>query len=300
MSLEEHSHEHGGDASVRKLGAVAAINLAGFVIELVGGLAFGSVALIGDAFHMLFDSLAYVIALVAAYIGTNSEPGEYWSYGLNRVEPFAAFLNGVLLVPMVVFLVWESYQRYLDPVDINPQMTILLGTGGLVINLLSVYVVQGGEMSLNERGAFYHLLGDAGASVAVIVSMLFVEFGGYYIADPITAVLIAAIIIWSAVKLLRESGAIFFQRSPISVEDLETRIEAFDGVTAVLDIHVWSLSSRLDVATVHVTSDVATVEERDELKRTITELLHDEFGIEHATVDVIGADSHTRPTGHSD
>lgn len=300
MSLEEHSHEHGGDASVRTLGAVAAINLAGFVIELVGGLAFGSVALIGDAFHMLFDSLAYVIALVAAYIGTNSNPGEYWSYGLSRVEPFAAFLNGVLLVPMVVFLVWESYQRYLAPVDINPQMTILLGTGGLVINLLSVYVVQGGEMSLNERGAFYHLLGDAGASVAVIVSMLFVEFGGYYIADPITAVLIAVIIIWSAVKLLRESGAIFFQRSPISVENLEARIEVFDDVTGVLDIHVWSLSSRLDVATVHVSSDVATVEERDELKRTITELLHDEFGIEHVTVDVLGADSYTRPTEHSD
>jgi len=300
MDSKGHSHGHGEDASVRTLGAVAAINLAGFVIELLGGLAFGSVALVGDAFHMLFDSLAYVMALVAAYMGTKSEPGEYWSYGLSRVEPFAAFLNGVLLVPMVLFLVWESYQRYLSPVDINPRMTILLATGGLVVNLASVYVVQGGEMSLNERGAFYHLLGDAGASIAVIVSMLFVEFGGYYIADPITAVLIAVIIIWSAIKLLRESGAIFFQRSPISVEDLEVRIEALDDVTAVSDVHVWSLSSRLDVATVHVTSDVETVEERDELKRAITELLHDEFDINHVTVDILSEYSYARPTEHGD
>lgn len=300
MNSEGHSHEHGEDASVRTLGAVAAINLAGFVIELLGGLAFGSVALVGDAFHMLFDSLAYVMALIAAYIGTKSEPGEYWSYGLSRVEPFAAFLNGVLLVPMVVFLLWESYQRYLSPVDIDPWMTMLLGTGGLVINLVSVYVVQGGEMSLNERGAFYHLLGDAGASVAVILSMLFVEFGGYYIADPITAALIAVIIIWSAVKLLRESGAIFFQRSPISVDVLEARIDALNDVTAVSDVHVWSLSSRLDVATVHVTSDAETISERDELKRSITELLHDEFGIDHVTIDVRGEESPTHPTEHGD
>ncbi|WP_353635577.1 cation diffusion facilitator family transporter (plasmid) [Halobacterium sp. NMX12-1] len=300
MNSERHSHEHGEDAGVRTLGAVAAINLAGFVIELLGGLAFGSVALVGDAFHMLFDSLAYVMALIAAYIGTKSEPGEYWSYGLSRVEPFAAFLNGVLLVPMVVFLLWESYQRYLSPVDIDPWMTMLLGTGGLVINLVSVYVVQGGEMSLNERGAFYHLLGDAGASVAVILSMLFVEFGGYYIADPITAALIAVIIIWSAVKLLRESGAIFFQRSPISVDALEARIDALNDVTAVSDVHVWSLSSRLDVATVHVTSDAETISERDELKRSITELLHDEFGIDHVTIDVRGEESPTHPTEHGD
>jgi cobalt-zinc-cadmium efflux system protein len=300
MNSERHSHEHGEDAGVRTLGAVAAINLAGFVIELLGGLAFGSVALVGDAFHMLFDSLAYVMALIAAYIGTKSEPGEYWSYGLSRVEPFAAFLNGVLLVPMVVFLLWESYQRYLSPVDIDPWMTMLLGTGGLVINLVSVYVVQGGEMSLNERGAFYHLLGDAGASVAVILSMLFVEFGGYYIADPITAALIAVIIIWSAVKLLRESGAIFFQRSPISVDVLEARIDALNDVTAVSDVHVWSLSSRLDVATVHVTSDAETISERDELKRSITELLHDEFGIDHVTIDVRGEESPTHPTEHGD
>ncbi|MFB6072161.1 MAG: cation diffusion facilitator family transporter [Halobacterium sp.] len=296
--MTDGDHDHGADASVRRLAGVAALNLGGFVVELAGGLAFGSVALLGDAFHMLFDALAYVVALAAASVGARADPSEYWSYGLARVEPFAAFLNGVLLVPMVAFLVWESYQRYQSPVDVDPTMTILLASGGLVVNLASVYVVSGGDMSLNERGAFYHLLGDAGASVAVVVSMLLVKYAGVYAADPATAVLIAALIVWSAVKLLRESGAIFFQRSPVSVDDVEARLEAFEGVADVTDVHVWALSSRLTVATVHVESDADTVAERDALKRTITECLHDEFGVDHVTVDVLGEGAAERPTAH--
>lgn len=113
------SHDHGpvpssGDQSIRKLGLVAMINLVGFTIELAGGLVFGSVALLGDAFHMLFDALAYVIALGATVIARRSNPSGRWSYGLHRIEPFAAFLNGVLLIPMVLYLVYESYQRYLS------------------------------------------------------------------------------------------------------------------------------------------------------------------------------------------
>ncbi|MFB6219807.1 MAG: cation diffusion facilitator family transporter [Halolamina sp.] len=280
-----HSHD-GADQSTRKLGAVALINLLGFAIELAGGILFGSVALLGDAFHMLFDALAYVLALAAAYVGHQAEPGEYWSYGLNRVEPFAAFLNGVLLVPMVGYLVWESYQRYLDPVEIDPLMTAALATGGLLVNFGSVYFLQGGEMSLNERGAFYHLLGDTGASIAVIVSMLVIEFTGYTIVDPITAVLIAIIIVWSAIKLLKESGEIFFQRSPVSVEEVEARLSELDGVVSVEEIHVWQLSSTLRVASVHLRDDVQSLDAREELKARIVDVLHEEFDVGHATVDI--------------
>ena len=154
------SHEHGDDTSsadnsIRKLRAVAIINLLGFGIELVGGLVFGSVALLGDAFHTLFDVLAYIVALSATIIARRSNPSRRWSYGLHRIVPFAAFLNGILLVPMVVYLIYKLYQRYLLPVEINATMTILLARGGLFINLSSVYVLRGGEMSLNERGAYY-------------------------------------------------------------------------------------------------------------------------------------------------
>ncbi|MFC7165007.1 cation diffusion facilitator family transporter [Halospeciosus flavus] len=268
------------------MGVVALINLVGFVIELAGGLLFGSVALIGDAFHMLFDALAYVLAFGAAYVSRRAEPGEYWSYGLDRVEPFTAFLNGILLVPMVGYLVWESYQRFLNPVEIDPLMTAGLATGGLVVNFASVYYLQGGEMNLNEKGAYYHLIGDTGASVAVIVSMLIIEFTGSTLADPITAVLIAVIIIWSAVKLLRESGEIFFQRSPVSVEDVETRLEELEGVLAVDDVHIWQLSSTVRVASIHLTDDVQSLEEREKLKTRAVDVLHEEFDVDHATIDM--------------
>lgn len=295
------THEHGskteqGEQSIRKLGLVAAINLVGFVIELAGGLAFGSVALVGDALHMLFDAVAYVIALGATVIARRSNPGGRWSYGLHRIEPFAAFLNGVLLVPMVGYLVYESYQRYLSPVEIDAGMTLILAAGGLVINVASVYVLQGGEMSLNERGAFYHLLGDAGASVAVIVSMLVIMYTDLLIIDPLTAVLIAGLIVWSAAILLRESGAIFFQQSPVDVDEIRSSIEALDGVQSIEDLHVWALSSQISVASVYVVDSTTTLEERDALIATIHEQLESQFDINHATVEVINQrHEHTLP-----
>lgn len=256
MGRHEHDGEHPvGDRSVRRLGLVAAINLVGFAVELVGGLAFGSVALVGDALHMLFDALAYVVALGATVVARRSAPGGRWTFGLHRVEPFAAFLNGVLLVPMVLYLVYESYQRYLSPVEVDATMTMVLAAGGLLVNVVSVYVLQGGEMSLNERGAYYHLLGDAGASVAVVVSMLVVRVTGLTVVDPLTAVLIAGLIVWSAVKLLRESGVIFFQQSP--------------------------------VASVYVSDSTTSLEERDALVARIHEVLEEEFAVTHTTVEVV-------------
>ncbi|ELY62536.1 cation diffusion facilitator family transporter [Natronococcus jeotgali] len=288
MATHEHSTESRfGDQSVRKLGLVAAINFVGFVIELTGGLVFGSVALLGDAFHMLFDSLAYIIALGATVIARRSNPGGRWSYGLHRIEPFSAFLNGVLLIPMVLYLVYESYQRYLSPVEIDTTMTLILATGGLLINVASVYILQGRKMSLNERGAFYHLLGDAGASIAVIVSMLVIRFTDVYLVDPATAVIIAGLIIWSAVILLRESGAIFFQQSPIEPEEVQPFIEALDGVETVEDLHIWALSSQIAVASVYVTDSTATLNERDALVTQIHDLLKSEFDITHATVEIV-------------
>lgn len=292
-------HDHDDDASpadrsIRKLGAVAVVNLFGFTIELIGGLAFGSVALIGDALHMLFDALAYVVALGATVIARRSNPSGRWSYGLHRVEPFAAFLNGVLLVPMVGYLVYESYRRYLAPVEIDATMTIVLAAGGLLVNLASVYILQDGEMSLNERGAYYHLLGDAGASVAVIVSMLAITFTGITVIDPLTAVVIASLIVWSAWKLLRESGTIFFQRSPVDPEQVRAALGALDGVERVEDLHVWSLSSQLSVASVYIADSTTTIEERDALVERIHGLLESEFDVTHSTVEAMN-----RGHGHS-
>ncbi|UPV76887.1 cation diffusion facilitator family transporter (plasmid) [Halorussus limi] len=282
----DHSHGHGASStSSRKLAAVSAINLLGFVAELAGGLLFGSVALLSDAFHMLFDALAYVMAFAAAYVADRYGEGDRWSYGLHRLEPLAAFLNGLLLLPMVGFILWESYQRFLDPVAISTGPTLVIATGGLLVNLGSVYVLQGGEMSLNERGAFYHLLGDAGGSIAVIVSTAVIELTGVRIVDPITAGLIAVVITWSAGKVLRGSGAIFLHRTPLEQDTVRAVLREIDGVTAVDDLHAWQVCSQITIATAHLETDAETMADAEAVTRRVHEELA-RHGVDHATVEL--------------
>ena len=233
----DSDHEHETSESGRNLAFVAGINLVGFLVELAGGLLFGSVALLSDAVHMLFDALTYVMAFAAAYVADNYETSDRWSYGLHRLEPLSAFLNSVLLIPMVVFVLYESYQRFLSPVDIRTGPTLFIAVGGLLVNVVAVYVLEGGELNLNERGAFYHLLGDAGGSVTVIVSVLVVEFVNIRVFDPITAVLIAVVVTWSAWKRLRGSGAISLQRTPVDLDAIRTVLSRVDGMDEVEDLH---------------------------------------------------------------
>jgi cobalt-zinc-cadmium efflux system protein len=295
-----HDHGHGAaGGSTRTLALVAAINVVGFVAELAGGLLFGSVALLSDAIHMLFDALAYVMAFAAALVAERYEVSDRWSYGLHRLEPLSAFLNGALLLPMVGFILYESYRRFLDPVGIGTGPTLAIAVGGLLVNLLSVYVLEGEEMSLNERGAFYHLLGDAGGSVAVIVSVLAIEYTGVRVLDPITAALIALVIVWSAVKLLQGSGAIFLHRVPFDADAAREAIAGIEGIETVDDLHSWQVCSEITVATTHVRTTVETMAEREELVRRVHDVL-DANGVNHATVELCpGRDErHTHLTAH--
>ncbi|MFC4451986.1 cation diffusion facilitator family transporter [Halorussus aquaticus] len=294
MTLHEHTHEdtaeHEGASetggSTRRLALVAVVNFLGFLVELAGGLLFGSVALISDALHMLFDMLAYAMAFGASYTAERFEGGDEWSYGLHRLEPIAAFLNGILLVPMVGYILWESYQRFLDPVAIDPTMTLIIAVGGLLVNLGSVYIVQGGEMSLNERGAFYHLLGDAGGSVAVIISTLAVVMFDLPIADPAAAVLIGVLILVSAGKVLRGSTSILLERSPISPGELRDELMTIDGIEDVDDLHVWQVCSQLTVATVRLQYEPTSLDQQQTIRSRVHQLLSDR-GIDHATVELV-------------
>lgn len=298
------SHDHGHERSTtssRTLAVVAAINLVGFVAELAGGLLFGSVALLSDAVHMLFDALAYVMAWAAAFLAAHYGEGDRWSYGLHRLEPFAAFLNGLLLLPMVGFILWESYRRFLAPVDIGTGPTLAIATGGLLVNVGSVYVLRGDELSLNERGALYHLLGDAGGSVAVIVSTLVVAATGIRVVDPLTAALIAAVVTWSALKVLGGSSAIFLHRTPLDGATVREHLLGIDGVEAVDDFHAWQICSRITVATTHLETGVESMDAADDVVRAVHEELG-RHGVDHATVELSRAyadrETHLNDHGH--
>ncbi|WP_435102620.1 cation diffusion facilitator family transporter [Halarchaeum sp. P4] len=295
VSHAEHDHDggHGGTGSVRKLGVVAAINTVGFVVELAGGLLFGSLALLSDAVHMLFDALSYLMAFAAGYTAERYEtPGE-WTFGLHRLEPLAALLNGTLLVPMALVILYESYQRFLNPVELDATMTILLAAGGLVVNVASVVYLHGDELSLNERGAFYHLLGDTGASIAVIISTAIIALFDIRVVDPITAALIALVIIWSAYTVLRDSLNLILERSPIPMDELHADFDGLDGVDEVIDCHVWQVCSRLTVATVTLSVSVDSLTAQEALRAHVHETLRD-AGVDHVTVEL--TTNHTTPT----
>ena len=267
----------------------------GFLAEFAGGLLFGSVALLSDAVHMLFDALAYVMAFAASYVAANYDTSERYSFGLHRLEPLAAFLNGALLIPMVGFILYEAYQRFLDPVAIGIGPTLAIAAGGLVVNLASVLVLEGGEMSLNERGAFYHLLGDAGGSLAVIVSVLAIRYTGIRLLDPITAGLIALLVVWSAGKLLRGSGEIFLHRAPFDVEAVREAIADVEGVERVADLHAWQICSEITIATTHV--ETAETTETGAITRGVHEVL-DANDVDHATVELCPDGGHPHLTAH--
>ncbi|MFB6241683.1 MAG: cation diffusion facilitator family transporter [Candidatus Nanosalina sp.] len=281
---DSHGHEH-GDTSSRKLGAVSGINLVGFVVELLGGIMFGSVALMSDAFHMLFDATAYLMAFFSAYKAERRGDGSDWSFGLHRLETLSAFFNGALLLLMAGYILWESYQRFLNPVEIGVVPTIVIGTGGLLVNLFSVYYLQDSEKSLNEKGAFYHLLGDAGGSIAVVTSALVIHFTGFYAADPITAVLIAGLVVWSALKVLRGSTRILLQKSPVDTEDVEDQITEIEEVHGVKDIRIWSLCSQIVIASLHICDNSENLEESNRKKNKIREILRDS-GVDHSTIEM--------------
>jgi cobalt-zinc-cadmium efflux system protein len=195
-----------------------------------------------------------------------------------------------LLLPMVGYILWESYQRFLDPIEIGTGPTLAIAVGGLLINIASVYILQGGEMSLNERGAFYHLIGDAGGSVAVIVSTVVIELTGLRIVDPLTAALIAVIVIWSAVKVIRGSGAIFLHRTPLDADTVRSRLLEMDGIEGIDDFDAWQICSQITVATTHIETDVETMTEADDvIGRIHKELAHQ--GVDHATVELSSTDT---------
>jgi cobalt-zinc-cadmium efflux system protein len=186
---------------------------------------------------------------------------------------------------MVGFILWESYQRVLQPVDIGTGPTLLIAIGGLLLNLVSVHILHGGELSLNEQGAMYHLLGDAGGSAAVIVSVIAIEVTGITLIDPVVAALIAVLILYSAGRVLRGSSAIFLLRNPLEMPAIRDAIETVEGVKRIDDLHVWQICSQITVATVHIETSVETMAAAEAVTEEVHRVLG-AHGVDHATVEL--------------
>lgn len=286
-----HDHGHGGhdhdhsDRGRRALTYALAINTAFVVVELAGAYLSGSLALFADAVHMVTDSASIGLALFAAWIATRPAD-EKRTYGYQRAEVLGGLANAVFLLVVVGYVLVDAIGRFQNPQPIEANIVVGVGVVGLLANLGAAYVLMGKRDLLNVEGAFLHLLADAAGSVAAIVAGLTIAATGWYIIDPIFAVGISALILYSMKDLLLEALNILLQGTPSDVEvgEISAYLTDLPGVVDAHDVHVWALSSSEYALTAHV---VVTDEiDSDDVVGLCRRRLRDEFGVDHATIQV--------------
>ena len=286
MNHHDHIGHRRGPAGTRRLGAVLALTLLYTVAEVVGGIMSGSLALLADAGHMLTDNLALGIALFAAW-SARRPPDQVRTYGYQRAEILAALANGVALVVISGAIVWEAWDRIASPHEIRFGLMGAIAGGGLLVNIVGAWILHGGRHhSLNIRAAYLHVLGDLLGSVGAIMAAVFIGLFGWNWADSVASVIIAGIIVFSSVRLIRASMHVLMEGAPAHIPTGEVRacLESLDGVAGVHDLHLWSLSEGASILTAHLVSDHSV--RAGKLLRTATRTLEERFGIRHATLQV--------------
>jgi len=265
--------EHENHKDIGRLKIALLITALFLLVEVIGGLLSGSLALVSDAGHMLSDLLSLILSLVAMILATSIATKER-TYGLHRTEIFAGFINAVLLVVISGIIIWEAYQRFLSPTPIQGGIMMGVAIIGLIANLAIISLLHGSH-DLNMRSAFLHVLGDTLSSVAVIGAAIWIYFTGQVLIDPILSIIIGVIIIGTAGGLLKETIAILLQFAPrsISFDEVISEIRSVPGVEDVHHLHLWSLCSNIHVLDTHIYSCIRDVDQIEQMKQEIKERL---------------------------
>ncbi len=285
----DHAHDHRGagriPAPAPAQRAALAITRVFRLLEIAGGLLSGSVALLADAGHMLTDAGALTIALVAAWIaGRPRDP--QMSFGYGRAEVLGALVNGALLGGVSVGVALESVRRLQQPHEIDAPIMIGVAALGLLANVAAAIILaraaRGGN--LNVRAALLHVLGDALASIGAIAAGVAVLLWGWAAADGFAGLVIAALLVVSAVRLIRESVDVLLERVPsgLDIARIAGQISAVSGVRGVHDLHIWQVTPGFPAMSAHV--DLAEDADAEEVRRTIHRLLHRDYGVAHTTI----------------
>jgi cobalt-zinc-cadmium efflux system protein len=265
---------------------VLLLTLAFTVVEIAGGIWTDSLALLADAGHMVSDNIAIVLALVAVTLARRpSTPTR--SFGLQRAEILAAFVNGLTLVLVSGWIVWEAIQRFGDTPEILGGWMLVVALVGLLVNVLAATIlIRSGRESLNVEAALRHGVADLLGSGAVLVAALVIVTTGWTLVDPLVSIGIALLIVASAWGVLRDSTSILMEATPsgIDAEAVAAAIVDVEGVTSVHDLHVWRITSGFDALAAHVL--VGRGEDCHGLRHKIEIALRDRFGITHTTLQV--------------
>lgn len=257
------------------------------VFEFVGAIYSNSLALLADAGHMLTDVAALGLSFFAFWFSTKPATTRK-TYGFYRVEILAALLNGVFLVLVALYVLYQAYGRLLDPPDVRAELMLVVASGGLIANLASATILFGKQSeSLNVRGAFIHVVSDALGSVGAVLASLVIIFFGWNSADAVVSAVVAILILSSSWTLIRGAVDILLEGAPahINLMSLKDVLTGADGVQSVHDLHVWTLTSGVVAMSCHVVVGDSIELQSDVLGR-IKRIARDRFRIDHTTIQV--------------
>ncbi|MBD3213097.1 MAG: cation diffusion facilitator family transporter [Candidatus Lokiarchaeota archaeon] len=263
------------------------ITVSVMIVEILGGFFANSIALITDAGHMFTHAFAISISLFAIYLA-QKPTCHHRTFGMYRAEVLAAFINGLFLLVMVGFIIFEAIERLLNPVDIEIIYMIFIALIGLSVNLISILILQGSrDKDLNVKGVFYHMIGDAISSVGVVVAAIIIYYTGFSFLDPLIGFLIAGLIISWSINILGDSGRILLEMAPkgLDVDTIENDLaESFKEIEEVKHTHLWTITPSLLVLTTHLQlqDDV----DQDEFLQKVTDYIHQKFNITESTIQV--------------
>ena len=296
---EGHRHStvsHANEANLRRVMIALVLTGAFMIVEVVGGIISGSLALLADAGHMLTDTMALALAAVAFHVSKRPAGGTL-TYGYQRFQILAAFVNGLSLLLIVGWILYEAVERFLAPRDVLGETMLAVAAAGLIVNIISFTVLHTGDQeNLNIRGAALHVAGDLLGSVAAIVAAVVIIYTGWTPIDPLLSVAVAFLILRSAWVLVKRSAHVLLEGAPewLDVADMQARIvENVPGVHEIHHVHVWGLTPQQLMLTMHVTLADGG-ESQSAVLRSVKDYLKNEYGIGHSTieVDVDGCSDH--------
>lgn len=286
-----HDHDHVGSLSAgakhrRPLAIALGLTATYLVVEIVVGIAVGSLALISDAGHMLTDTAGLAMALAAITFAQRGADDRR-TYGRYRLEALASLANALLLFAVAIYVLIEAIGRFQDPVDVPGIGLIVVATVGLIVNVISFQLLRSGAgESINVRGAFLEVMADMIGSAGVIVAGIILLTTGWPYADPIVGVGIGLFVLPRALRLGRDAIHILLEGVPDDIElaDVRSALASVPGVTEVHDLHVWTLTSGINLATAHLR--LAAGADPAAALAAANAALHDGFGLEHTTLQL--------------
>lgn len=294
MHSHHHHHHHHGLKATWVVKIALGATLALVATEFVVGLRSHSLALVSDGWHNLTDVPSLILSWIALYF-ERLPPDHQKTFGYQRAGVLVAFVNALLLLAVGTYLLYEGFERILWPEPVAAGPMLLVGIVALVVNGGISWGLLGERHDLNLRAVFIHNLGDALSNVAIIAGAWVIRATGRTIIDPVLGLLIAGLILWSAIGIVRDSVNILLESLPkgMSLQNVATAILRVEGIKEVHDMHIWSLGSNSHALSCHVQIFDMSTSESEQICHQVRELLAHEFGINHTTIQF----EHTHPPG---